>query len=434
MVSEWLKNFFVFKRPKTPEFISPGLYHARHEAEGAIARFHLRVEGDGSGLLIGNAAAAARLSPTGVVIAKGLLDGLQESEILKKLAEYFRGASESVMRADIAQVNALIAGILRPGDTYPVFNLENAAFSPHGAKLIAPLQAVLPLADPKALLPLMDRLWEVGIPHVTLFAPEHPTLEFLVRAVEHAEDLGMIVGVRGLAGDLLPESLLSDLAVAGIDHVTVPYASVDAAVHDALYGLGDHAAVGEVMNWLEQNGICAVPEIPLLAGTINALEMTLAALMEMGADNLSFVAFATQDADRGSVADGAIAADAMPQVATMVEEAAGEVQARFIWEPPVQRDPSLSLAEQVRRGPRCAGDVAVRVEPDGEVIPPRGPYRSAGNLLRDSWDTIWNHETFRAYRERVEAPTHCDVCPGLTICAADCPREPAGWSQPASGR
>jgi radical SAM protein with 4Fe4S-binding SPASM domain len=73
--------------------------------------------------------------------------------------------------------------------------------------------------------------------------------------------------------------------------------------------------------------------------------------------------------------------------------------------------------------------VAVRVELDGSVIPPRGLYQSAGNLLRDAWETIWNNEIFRIYRERVEAPTRCDVCPGLAICAADCPREPAGWAQ-----
>jgi radical SAM protein with 4Fe4S-binding SPASM domain len=100
-----------------------------------------------------------------------------------------------------------------------------------------------------------------------------------------------------------------------------------------------------------------------------------------------------------------------------------------MWNPPVQRVPDLPLADQVMKGPRCSGDVAVRVEADGTVIPPRGPYENAGNILQDSWDTIWNHEVFRIYRERVEAPTHCDICPGLVICAADCPREPAGWAQ-----
>jgi radical SAM protein with 4Fe4S-binding SPASM domain len=102
---------------------------------------------------------------------------------------------------------------------------------------------------------------------------------------------------------------------------------------------------------------------------------------------------------------------------------------RFIWQPPLERDPARSLAEQVQQGPRCSGDVAVRVEPDGEVIPARGPYRSAGNILTYEWPRIWNDQAFRQYRERVESPTRCDDCPGLAICAADCPRKQAGWAQ-----
>jgi len=43
----------------------------------------------------------------------------------------------------------------------------------------------------------------------------------------------------------------------------------------------------------------------------------------------------------------------------------------------------------VRQGPRCSSDVAIRVEPDGAVIPPRGPRRVAGNLLSDHWPAIW---------------------------------------------
>ena len=88
----------------------------------------------------------------------------------------------------------------------------------------------------------------------------------------------------------------------------------------------------------------------------------------------------------------------------------------------------MPLGEQVCRGPRCGGDTAVRVEPDGAVIPARGPYASAGNLLEDDWETIERSEVFQRYRRRVESDTHCDECPGLAICAADCPREPAGWA------
>ena len=214
MTTQWLKNLFSIKRPTPPPPIAPGLYHAMQEADGLYTRFHLRVERDGTGMLIANATAAAQLSPTGVVIAKGLLEGKDEGAILNDLTASFKGTTDAVMRADIGHVNALITQIMNPGDTYPVFNLEDAAVSPYAAQLIAPLQASVPLADPETLVPILDRLWAVGIPHVTLLAPQNPEPAHLIRAVERAEDLGMIAGVRGRATDLRGGSLLADLAQA----------------------------------------------------------------------------------------------------------------------------------------------------------------------------------------------------------------------------
>ncbi len=166
--------------------------------------------------------------------------------------------------------------------------------------------------------------------------------------------------------------------------------------------------------------------MPLVASTLDGLNETLAALLDLMVPNVSLFVIATED-DEGD--HGAVSAEAMRQVAAQVEEDADEAQVRYLWEPPVMRNPEQLLSAQVREGPRCSGDAAIRIEPDGSVIPPRGPRRIAGNILRDTWETIWGHEAFRRYRERVEVPTRCDVCPGLAICAADCPREPAGWSQ-----
>lgn len=429
MLPNWLQRLLSNIRPKNPINVAPGMIHILRETESGPARFHLRVERDGSGLLIANAAASARLSPSGVIIAKELLEGRDEIEILEHLKATFRGAAQELMLRDIANVNGLIGQLTAPGDAYPVFNLEDAALAPDAAELIAPLQAALPLAPPAVLRPLLKRLWEVGIPHVTLFAPEAPHPADLVRAVERAEDLGMIAGVRARASDLLAEGLLDALAAAGVDHINFPYASLDAAQHDALLGAGDHAAAEALLIWLEEQGICASVEIPLVTGTLSGLDALIQSLRERGTDNFSFVAYVTADAALTAQHDGALDADAMPQIAAIVEENADEVQARFIWEPPVERDPARTLAEQVRQGPRCAGDVAARIETDGRVIPPRGPYRSAGNLLQDSWDAIWNDAAFRRYRERVASPTRCELCPGLVICAADCPREPSGWAQ-----
>jgi radical SAM protein with 4Fe4S-binding SPASM domain len=432
-INQLFARLFHLRLARPPEPIPPGLYHYMRQADGTYTRFHLRVEPDGSGMLLANATAAARLSPSGVVIARGLLEGDGEEAIMQGLAARFRGASREIMRGDLERVRALIADLVAPGDNYPIINLEDAAASPYGAQLMAPLRADVPLAEPERLVPIIDRLWAVGIPHVTILAPENPAAGHLIRAVERAEDTGMIAGVRGRGSDLGQGTLLKDLALAGLDHVTVLYASASRDTHDALCGAGDQSAAERVIAAAHEYEVCPVAEVPLLEATLDEVHETLAALAAAGVTNVSFFAIATPDDTPAGQRDGAITASAMPQVAALVEETSHAEQVRYLWQPPVMRNPARPIAAQVRQGPRCSGDVAVRVEPDGAVIPPRGPYVSAGNLLSDPWDAIWEHPAFRAYRERVEAPTRCEVCPGLAICAADCPREQAGWSQDDPG-
>jgi radical SAM protein with 4Fe4S-binding SPASM domain len=119
---------------------------------------------------------------------------------------------------------------------------------------------------------------------------------------------------------------------------------------------------------------------------------------------------------------------ALRQAAGWVEDVADQRYQQVIWLPPVGRQVNETLADVVRRGPRAGGDVTIRVTAAGQVIPPRGPYRSAGNLLTESWSSIWADSAFDRYREHVELPTRCDQCPGLAICAADCPSEERGWA------
>jgi radical SAM protein with 4Fe4S-binding SPASM domain len=168
-----------------------------------------------------------------------------------------------------------------------------------------------------------------------------------------------------------------------------------------------------------------VAQVPLIQATVDELGATLDRLLALGVVDVQFFAVAAP----GAESDGAIPAAGMAQMAADVETAAEQTEALFQWQPPVLRNPALALAEQVRRGPRASSDVAIRVEPDGTVIPPRGPRRVAGNLLRDAWPAIWQDAAFQAYRSRIERPTHCLTCPGLAICAADCPAEPSGWTQ-----
>jgi radical SAM protein with 4Fe4S-binding SPASM domain len=405
--------------------VKPGLYHYMREAQGTCTRFHLRIDSTHNGMLLANAAAAARLRPSGVIIAKGLLEGDDEQTVAKRLVESFRDLTLQQAAADVDRLRGIIAKLDSPGDNYPIINLADPSYSPEASALELPLSADVPLARPDRLLPILDRLWELGIPHVTLIAGERSDPAALVCAVERAEDLGLIAGVRGRGTVLRQGSLIRDLAQAGADHLNILYLSARPAVHDALAGNGDHANAVEALAEAQENEVCPVAEVALVESTLDGIEETLEALAAAGISNACFFAIAMA---KGKSSGGAIRADELVQAARLIEESAEESDVRYLWYPPVRFHLGSVLPRQVRRGPRSSGDHAVRVEPDGSVIPARGPYRPAGNLLKEKWKKIHRHEVFRKYRRRVETDTHCDDCPGLAICAADCPRNPEGWA------
>jgi hypothetical protein len=316
-------------------------------------------------------------------------------------------------------MHALFARLANPGDTYPIITYEDTAFSPYEARMIAPLQATLPLAEPTQMKHLLGRLWEVGVPHVTLLAPPHGDAAPLVQAVERAEDLGMIAGVRGLSSDLHTVELLRDLALAGVDYVMLPYASPAAATHDELYGEGDHAAAEHAFATTQEYEVCPVAEVPLIEATFESFDTTLHALHTHGVEQASLFAIAAARGSAPEQQSGALSAAALRQLASTIAETSYQMTVRTTWQPPMLRNPDHALSEQLQRGPRCLGDVAVRIEPDGSVVPPSGAYQSAGNLLRDPWERIWQHPAFRIYRERTPRPTNESGLPDLTSGATD---------------
>lgn len=428
MTSSLLNRFFVPRIDRPARALKPGMHQYSLAEHGQTYRFHLRIDPGGGGLLICNGAAMARLSASGVLIATRLLQGKPRDAILSELAHQFAPTPVVQRTADIGAVQRLIQRLTAPDGDYPVFNLQDAALTDPAPSLIPPLEALTPLDKPVHLLPIMDHLWSAGLPMLTIHVPAPPDVVEIVSLVEHAQWLGLICGVSGRASDLMVGSVVDDLGHVGVDFISAFYASNNRALHDSLFGAGDHAAAEELFGRTAAAELADVAQIPLIRSTVETLDDTLARLGELHVPNVAFYAIASPTESD----DGALPAPALAEIAAAVERAADRSRVRYQWQPPVLRDPSLPLAEQVRAGARCPSDLAVRIDPDGSVIPPRGPYRSAGDVVRDKWSAIWAHEAFDSYRARVQTPSRCATCPGLAICAADCPKEPAGWSHGVS--
>ena len=402
------------------------IYHYERLIGDWPTRFHLRVDPDGGGMLLANAAEAAYLSSVGVQMARGVLEGRSDEAIKQDITQSFRRVPAATVDADLVSIHQLIADLSEPGDNYPITNLADPSLSDWTRILAAPFRADVVPADLDTTKEMFLRLWDAGVPHVTILAQPDYDAKDLPLIVEAAEDIGMITGLRAVAGWLSSE-VIEQAAMAGLDHLDLLYVSGSAQAHDEIAGLGDYERVLAAFRQCVELELCPVAQIPLIQSNTEELEEMMIGLQERGIGNLVFFALACPDDDEQAQTAGALPARALPQVAVIMSEASEDAEARYLWAPPVRFDNTKSLAEQVRRGPRTAGDVAIRVEADGRVLPARGR-GCAGNLLTEPWAEIWNSDCFNRYRERLQAPTRCSDCPDLEICVADCPKDPKGWS------
>lgn len=417
-----------------PPCIEPGMYHYQRPRDDGYMRFHLRVEHSGESLLIAGASEAVRLSRAGTTVIKRLLDGGSAADVSR---EFPQAAGERL----VAEVQVIIAELGDPSSRFPIFNISDPLDGPREASLIAPFQADVEIEDLARLRPILQKLWEAGIPHARFVPAAELPDDQLVQAVEWAEDLGMIAGIRATATWLSEANRLPRLAAVGTDYLIFPWA-VDADLHSRWFGEDDLNCLNAAMRSVREFEMTPVIEIPLVAASVDALEDELSrltawnvvhaevfALAQLGSGKLADDDGTHQDGTpRVAAADLPLPGPSLRQIAAWIEEIADEHSFHLTWLPPVAVKPTGNVAEHARRGPRAGGDVTIRVLANGDVLPPRGAGTSAGNLFTNSWSEIWSWPEFRVFRQRVEANTRCEQCPGLAICAADCPADSQGWS------
>jgi len=328
-------------RPAAP--LSAGLRSFERELDGRRCRLHLRIDADGGGLLVCNASAGLRLQPTGVRMAVGLLEGRGAEEVTDDVLAAFAGAGRARVRQDVAQVDqALQALALGRDGRFPLRDLAGGAAGD-------PLQVALDSAAPETLRPALEGLWARGVPFVTLLDRADAEPDWLVAAVERAEDLGMIAGLRATGSRLAAEGRIGRLLEAGVDAVTVPWTGPTAEVHDRWHGTGDRAAARQVLDQVQAAECCAIAELALVGETVDALDQTVASVTALGLRTLSI--FAVTDTA------GGLSPEAVQAAATRVEALGSHMNAVLIWNPPVAAA-GRPLQAVLRAGPLSAGSAS----------------------------------------------------------------------------
>jgi Radical SAM superfamily/Coenzyme PQQ synthesis protein D (PqqD) len=373
-----IRNYF---KPAQP--IQPGIYHYQApQQDPRNYRLHLRIEPDGSGVLIVNAATVLHLNQTAAEFAYYLVQGFSTDEAVQAFAQRYQ-VDQVVARQDYQYLIDRLDSLVSAVDLDPVSYLDFERQTPFSGELSAPyrldcaLTYQLPSGEAPESAPVkrvgrelttaewksvLDKAWQAGIPQV-VFTGGEPTLrEDLVELIAHAEANGQVSGLLTNGLHLAEKLYLNDLLQTGLDHLLLVFDPENDLAWTALHNVIDvdlfvsvHLTV-TAANQDRLTGILdRIARIEVPAVSLSAASPDLAHAMQAASDH------------------------------------AAMLDLELVWNLPVPYSATNPIALELENHEQAeaAGKAWLYVEPDGDVLPGQGVYQVLGNFLNDSWQKIW---------------------------------------------
>ena len=417
-----------------------GLHHFRIDLPDRQSRIHLRIEPDGSGLMLVDATVAVRLNQTAMEIARAILEGRSLEETRRTLRGKFRKVSAEQVAADYEKIRQVLYPEGPVEDVCPWLRLASREDEPFSIKVSAPYRADLALTYrcqndcphcyverernmPSLSTPewkrVLSKLWDVGIPHICFTGGEATLYEELEELIETAEDLGQITGLLTNGRRLSERAYARGLVGAGLDHVQVTIESHIEDVHNRMVGAqGFGETLAGLKNMIAED-VYTVTNTTLTRLNVPGIEATVEFLHGLGvkafACNSLIISGGAKESEDG------LTIEELAALLPLVSAKARALGMRFIWYTPTPYC-RLNPAELGLGFKRCtAAEYNICIEPGGDVLPCQSCYRVAGNILTDDWKHIWEGEVFREIRERLSVPDECRSCPDFSVCGSACP-------------
>lgn len=363
--------------------IPAGIYHYQApQDDPRNYRLHLRVEGDGRGVLILNASTILHLNQTAAVYAYCMLKNMTAGETARRVASRY-AVSLTQAQADFRDFSERIQTIINTPDLDPVMYLDlerQVPFSghisapyrldcaityrlPEGAVVsAAPTERVKQELPTKDWLNIIDKAWQAGIPHL-IFTGGEPTMrKDLFDLIARAEANSQVTGLFTDGLRLAKKEFLEKLLQTGLDHLMI------------LLDAENEQTWAALKNVLAEDIYVAV-HLTVQPENASRMPSLIEQLVGMGAKALSLSASDTN----------------LFRELELAREQATNRGVELVWNLPVPYSTfnPVSLETKHLQLPDGAGRAWMYVEPDGDVLPTQGSSRVLGNLLNDPWDTIW---------------------------------------------
>jgi hypothetical protein len=368
-----------FARVKT---LPAGVHHYQSPPDSpAPYRLHLRLEKDGTGILIVNASTVLHLNQTAAEYALQMVRGAEPEDAARAIAARYRVGRKQALQ-DYEDFSARLETLIATPDLDPETSLGFDREEPYPETLSAPLRLDcaltyrLPGSEASRYAPverapselsteewktLLDKAWAAGIPHVVFTGGEPVLREDLAALIAHGEQIGQVTGLLSGSSRLADPAYLKSLLDAGLDHLMFLLQPDDKE---------SWAAAGNAM----AADLYTTIHLTLDRGLAVRIALILERLAGLEVKSISLSA-----ADTGGA-----------EALVTARNRAAELGLTLRWDLPVPYSTANPVARETGGPSSGAGKAWLYVEPDGDVLPEQGVTRVLGNLVRDPWETVWS--------------------------------------------
>jgi hypothetical protein len=360
-----------------------GMYHySSPPQDPRNYRLHLRLETDGSGILIVNASTILHLNQTAAEYAYYIIQNLPLDQVAHKMAKRYHVSADQA-RSDYQNLIDRIQILINTPDLDPETFLDFGRKDAHRASISAPyrLDCALTYQLPEGATPaaapvervkhelstdewrkILEKARSIGIPHI-VFTGGEPTLrQDLADLIAFAEANDQVTGLISDGLRFSEASYLNLLLQKGLDHLMIILDPGQAESWEAL------------QNILAADIFLAV-HLTISPDTYDQFPTILNRLDALGVKAISL-------------------SSVTPDASEALQEARNLIASRsieLIWNLPVPYSALNPIAMETAPmdQPPGAGRDWLYLEPDGDVLPAQGINQVLGNMLLDAWDKIW---------------------------------------------
>ncbi len=421
-----------------------GLYRFPEMEQRHRITLHLRVEEDQNAALIVNGNTIVYLNPTATWMMYLALCDYPIKAAINELSRMF-SASKTTLQNDYQQSILALSSILERGHICLHENPQVEILFPFEHHPQAPFRMDLaltyhcnnncfhcyndPQRHPNALSMtdwkvVMDKLWEIGVPHIVFTGGEPTLIDDLIPLIQYAKHKGFIIGLNTNGRMLSYDGYAKSLHAAGLDHIQITIESSDPKIHDQIVqrsGAWKQTVAG-IKHALSTH-LFVMTNTTLLRENLASLPSTLEFLSLLGVPTIGLNALIYSG--RGCTVSHPLSENELSPVLELAQNFVEKSGQRLIWYTPTHYcnfDP-MSLNLGIKGCTAALYNMCI--EPNGDVLPCQSYYSPLGNILQDNWELIWHHPLAEALRNRTYASEQCQDCLLFAQCGGGCPLAPA---------